>query len=44
MKKVVIGYAVNDEQVFNTSVLGEALKQMTSKCLTLRYLAKRLNK
>ena len=29
MKKVVIGYAVNDEQVFNTSVLGEALKQMT---------------
>lgn len=30
MKKVVIGYAINDEKVFNTSVLGEALKQMTS--------------
>ena len=30
MKKVVIGYAINDEEVFNTSVLGEALKQMTS--------------
>lgn len=29
MKKVVIGYAINDDKVFNTSVLGEALEQMT---------------
>lgn len=29
MKTVVIGYAINDDKVFNTSVLGEALKRMT---------------